>query len=105
MSKNKKVMSIAIRPELQDELKKFSKRKGLSSSAYIGNLVEQALKLNPDDDPIVVGKPMDEEVVPVVLKIPSNLVNDYGKLKAWMDVQSNGILKAMTRHLNDQEVS
>jgi uncharacterized radical SAM superfamily protein len=99
MSKNKKVMSIAIRPDLHDELKRFSKRKGLSASTYIGNLVEQAVKLNIDDDPMVIGKPVDDEVVPVVLKIPAALKNYPDKLKQWMDVQSNGIVKAMTKHL------
>lgn len=99
MSKNKKVMSIAIKPELHDELKKFSKRKGLSASTYIGNLVEQAVKLNIDDDPLVIGKPMDDEIVPVVLKIPATLKNHPDKLKQWMEVQANGIVKAMTKHL------
>jgi hypothetical protein len=97
MSKNKKVMSIAIRPELHDELKKYSKRKGLSASTYIGNLVEQAVKLNIDDDAMVIGKPMDEEVVPVVLKIPAVLKSNPDKLKQWMDIQSAGIIKAMTK--------
>jgi hypothetical protein len=97
MSKNKKVMSIAIRPELHDELKKFSKRKGLSASTYIGNLIEQAVKLNIDDDPMVIGKPTDDEVVPVVLKIPAGLKNNPDKLKQWMEIQSNGIVKAMTK--------
>jgi len=101
MSKNKKVMSIAIKPELHDELKKLSKRKGMSASTYIGNLVEQALKLNPDDDAIVVGKPADEDVMPVILKVPSSLIDNYEKLKNWMDVQSNGILKAITKNTKD----
>lgn len=99
MSKNKKVMSIAIKPELHDELKKFSKRKGLSASTYIGNLVEQAVKLNIDDDPMVIGKPMDDEVIPVVLKIPAVLKSHPDKLRQWMEVQSNGIVKAMTKNL------
>lgn len=103
MSKNKKVMSIAIKPELHDELKKFSKRKGLSASTYIGNLVEQAVKLNIDDDPMVIGKPMDDEVIPVVLKIPAALKSQPEKLKQWMEVQSNGIVKAMTKHLSVEQ--
>lgn len=99
MSKNKKVMSIAIRPELHDELKRFSKRKGLSASTYIGNLIEQAVKLNIDDDPMVIGKPVDDEVVPVVLKIPASLKSNPDKLRQWMEIQSNGIVKAMTKTL------
>lgn len=97
MSKNKKVMSIAIRPELHDDLKTFAKRKGLSSSAYIGNLIEQAVRLNIDDDPMVIGKPADEEVVPVVLKIPAALKADPDRLKTWLAAQMVGIHKAMTR--------
>lgn len=99
MSKNKKVMSIAIRPELHEDLKKISKRKGLSASEYIGNLVEQAVKLNPDDDPMVIGKPVDDEIIPCLLKIPVGLKASPEKLKQWMDVQSAGIVKAMTKHL------
>lgn len=105
MSQNKKVMSIAIRPELHDHLKKIAIRRGMSTSTYIGNLVEQAMKLSPDEDPIVVGKPVDEEVIPVVLKVPQSLVNNYDKLKNWMEVQSNGILKVMTKNLNVSENS
>jgi hypothetical protein len=53
-------MSIAIKPELHDELRKFSKRKGVSASTYIGNLVEQALK-NSDlpKSPYVIKKMAD----------------------------------------------
>lgn len=90
-------MSIAIMPELHEELRKLAKRKGISASTYVGNLVEQAVKLNPDDDPIVVGKPMDEDIVPIVLKIPATIVDNLEKLKNWMDVQSSGIFKAMSK--------
>lgn len=98
MTKNKKVMSIAIKPELEEELKKFSKRKGLSASTYIGNLIEQAVKLNIDDDPMVIGKSVDDEVTQIILKIPSSLKGNPEKLKAWMDAQSVGIIKAMTKN-------
>lgn len=97
MSKNKKVMSIAIVPDLHEELKRYSKRKGLSASTYVGNLIEQAVKLNIDDDPMVIGKPIDEDVKPVVLKIPSVLREDPEQLKKWLAVQMGGILKAMTK--------
>jgi hypothetical protein len=99
MSKNKKVMSIAIKPELHDLLKKFSNRKAISVSTYIGNLIEQAVKLNIEDDPMVIGKPTDDEVIPVVLKIPATFKNHPDKLKQWMDIQANGIVKAMTKHV------
>lgn len=101
MSKNKKVMSIAIVPELHDELKRFAKRKGVSTSAYLGSLAEQAVKLNPDDDITVIGKPVDEEVVPVVLNVPKKLRNDRDQLEKWMQVQVAGIVKAMTKQKTD----
>jgi hypothetical protein len=98
MSANKKVMSIAIRPELHDELKRYSKRKGISASMYIGILIEQAVKLNIDDDPMVIGKPPEEDVIPIVLKLPVAFKNHPERLKQWMEVQSNGIIKAMTKN-------
>lgn len=97
MSKNKQVMSIAIVPELKDELTRYARRKGMSASAYIGNLVEQAVKLNIDDDPIVMGKPIDEDVLPVVLKVPSRFRHDKESLEQWLNVQVQGIVKAMTK--------
>lgn len=105
MSKNKKVMSIAIRPELHDDLKMLSKRKGISTSTYIGNLLEQSVKLNPDDDIMVIGKPMDEDVIPVVLKVPAALKNNVAKLTQWMEVQTSGIIKAMTKHIVEENQS
>lgn len=97
MPKNKKVMSIAIKPELQDQLKDYARRKGQSLSAYLGSIAEQVIKLNIDDDPMLIGKPIDEDVIPVVLKIPAVLKSNPEKFKQWMEVQSNGIVKAMTK--------
>jgi predicted DNA-binding protein len=102
--KNKKVMSIAIRPELHEELKKVSKRKGVSASEYVGDLVEQAVKINPDEDVVVIGKPVDEEVKPVmvsasenvkpiILNIPAALQTNPDGLEKWLHVQTAGILK------------
>ena len=105
---NKKVMSIAIMPELHEELKRYSKRKGMSASAYVGELVEQAVKLNIDDDPVIFGKPIDEDVklkvikvhddeMPIVLKIPVGYKNEPEVLQKWLTVQMNGILKAVAK--------
>lgn len=95
MAKNKKVMSIAIEPELHEELKDYSRRKGLSASSYVGMLVSKALKLSIDDDPIIVGKPVDEDVLPVILKIPAQLRGNRDSLKIWMDAQSAGIVNKL----------
>lgn len=92
MGKNKKVMSIAIEPELHDELRDYSRKKGMSASAYVGMLVSKALKISIDEDPIVVGKPIDEDVLPVMLKIPVNLKGKRDALKVWMETQVAGIV-------------
>jgi len=97
MSKNKKVMSIAIVPELHEELKRYSKRKGMSASAYVGDLIAQAVKLNIDDDPMVIGSPIDTDVTPVVLRVPVALKGDPEPLKKWLAAQMSGIFKAMTK--------
>jgi hypothetical protein len=99
MSANKKVMSIAIKPDLHEELKRYSKRKGVSASTYIGLLIEQAVKLNIDDDAMVIGKPPEEDVIPIVLKLPAAFKNHPDRLKQWMEIQSSGIIKAMTKSL------
>lgn len=101
MSKNKKVMSIAILPELHDELKKFSKRKGMSASAYVGNLIEQSVKLNIDDDPVVIGRPIDEDVNPIIIKMPVALKSDPEQLQDWLTAQMNGILRAVVKKNNE----
>lgn len=95
MAKNKQVMSIAIEPELHNELKDYCKRKGVSVSSHIGVLISKAVKLPVDDDPIVVGKPVDEDVLPVILKIPANLKGNRDGLKLWMEAQTNGIVNKL----------
>jgi len=92
---NKKVMSLAIDPDLHEELKEYSTRKGISTSSYICMLVEKGMKISIDDDPIVVGKPVDEDVLPVILKVPASLRGDRASLKIWMDAQSAGIVNKL----------
>jgi hypothetical protein len=95
MSTNKKVMSMAIRPELHDELAKIAHIKGVSRSAYVGDLIEQAIKVNPEEDLMVIGRPVDEGVLPVVLKVPLSIKKDPEKLKKWLEAQMQGMYKAL----------
>lgn len=96
-------MSIAIVPDLHDQVKLYAKRKGQSTSEYVGNLIEQAVALNIDDDPMVIGKPIDEEVKPVILKIPESLMSDTEQLKKWLAAQMGGILRAVSKKTESQE--
>lgn len=92
-NKNKKVMSIAIEPEIHESVKEYSKRKGVSTSAYICDLVKKALKINIDEEPIVVGKPVDENIMAVVLKIPSELKGQKEQLTQWLASQCSALVK------------
>lgn len=96
MAKNKKVMSIAIEPELHEELKDYARKKGLPSvSSFICMVMAKAVKISIDDDPIVVGKPVNEDVLPVILKIPAHLRGQREALKTWMDAQAAGIVNKL----------
>jgi predicted CopG family antitoxin len=95
MSKNKKVMSIAICPELHADLKKYTSRKNMSVSEYLGDLIEKAVKVDVDEDPIVIGKSSENDVKSVVLKVPVNLIGNRENLQKWMEVQSNGIVNKL----------
>jgi len=92
---NKKVMSIAIEPQLHESVKEYAKRKGMSTSSYIGELVHKALKINIDEEPIVVGKPVDEKIIPVVLKIPSDLKGQKENLTKWLASQCIALVKSL----------
>jgi len=97
MSKqNKKVMSIAIDPDLHVELKRYAKRRGQSASSYVQNLIEKAMKIDVDEEPIILGKPVDESILPVVLKIPTTLKGDEEALGAWMETQRAKIVKKLS---------
>jgi hypothetical protein len=92
MTHKKQVMSIAIEPDLQSELKEYCRQKDVSVSKYVGMLVAKGVKIPVDDEPIVVGRPADTEVLPVVLTIPANLKGNAEELRAWMEVRVNGII-------------
>ena len=94
---NKKVMSIAIDPDLHVELKRYAKRRGQSASSYVQNLIEKAMKIDVDEEPIILGKPVDESILPVVLKIPASLKGDEDGLGAWMETQRAKLVKKLTQ--------
>jgi hypothetical protein len=95
MAKNKIVMSISIDPDMHEELKRYAKTKGMQASPYVCLLINKALKLAIDEDPVIVGKPANEDVIPVVLKVPGNLKGNPESLKKWMDNQTAGLVNKL----------
>lgn len=106
MKKNKRVMSIAIEPSLHDAVKEYSKRKGDSTSVYICDLIEKAMRIGVEEEPVIFGQPAgmkvkpliiqeEEEIMPVVLKIPSNLKGNKEKLTEWLVAQCTALVKKL----------
>ncbi len=105
VNQNKKVMSIAIDPEMHEELKRNTKQRGLSTSSFVHDLIEKALKIDINEEIVLVGKPVDQTVLPVVfdksvqpvvLKIPVSLKGDAEGLKAWLEVKVSGLVSKLS---------
>lgn len=93
MTTTKKVpASFAVSPELHVEAKEYCERKGVSFSEFLCLLIAKAIKLPIDDEPVIIGKSADEDIVPIVLKLPRAFIGNQEKLKVWMDTQSKGII-------------
>jgi|APSaa5957512535_1039671.scaffolds.fasta_scaffold464723_2 predicted DNA-binding protein len=78
-----KIMSFAIEPELQDRLRAYAKRKGISNSQCVRELIDRFII---DDDTII----------PVVLKIPVELKGDKEQLAVWLESRKNAILEKLS---------
>jgi len=78
-----KIMSFAIGDELQDKLRTYSKRKGLTYSQCVRELVD---KFVVDDD----------TVIPVILKIPVELKGDSEALRSWCEAKTNAIVDKLS---------
>jgi antitoxin component of RelBE/YafQ-DinJ toxin-antitoxin module len=82
---NKKlnIMSLSIEPEMQDRLKKVAKAKGVSVSKMIRDLVDKYLVV-------------DDDSIPVILKIPSHMKGEPESLQNWLDAKTAAIVKALS---------
>jgi hypothetical protein len=85
MSKKINIMSLSLEVEIQDHLKNEAKKKGISVSKLIRDLIDKCL-------------PMVEEGVEVdtvILKIPRQLRNNSEELRKWLNLRQDGIVKAL----------
>lgn len=82
MNKKLNIMSLSVEPEMQEMLNRHAKKKGVSRSQLVRDMVEKYL-INED------------EVVPVILKIPSHLKGDAEGLRKWLDQKASAIVKAL----------
>ena len=81
---NKKhIMSLSMEPDLQNKLKTFAKVKEVSVSKIIRDLVDKYLVI-------------EDDIIPVILKIPTRLKGDRENLQKWLDVKAEAIAKALS---------
>jgi len=84
--KKKTVMSLSVEPEMHALLKKSSLKMGWSTSQLVRELVNKYLDL------IV----QDEDIVPVILRIPGKIKDNPEQLQAWLQIKQDAIVKALT---------
>lgn len=85
MSKNKKIISLSIDPDLHDTLIDLKKKRGESVSKIVTDLVERFVGIAASD----------EEIVPVVLKIPAHLREDPESMQQWLDCRTKAVIKCL----------
>jgi hypothetical protein len=83
MNKKLNIMSLSVEPEMQDKLKKFAKARDVSVSKLVRDLVDKYLVI-------------EDDVIPVILKIPTKLKGDQDGLQKWMEMKSAAIVKALS---------
>jgi hypothetical protein len=86
MSANK-ILSLSIDTEFQERVKKEAKRKDVSVSKLIRDIVEKSLPPESED-----GTVYDT----IILKIPSNIKSDSETLSAWLKPRIDLIVKNLT---------
>lgn len=83
MNKKLNIMSLSVEPEMQDKLKRHAKTRDVSVSKLVRDLVDKYLVA-------------EDDVIPVILKIPTKLRGDQENLQRWMDTKSSAIVKALS---------
>ena len=77
------IMSLSMEPEMQDRLKAQAKRKSVSVSKLVRELVDRYLSA-------------DDEVIPVILKIPQKLKGDEQGLRTWLNAKVEAVVRTLT---------
>lgn len=89
MAENKsKIISVSLSKEMHDLVKETSKKLGHKNvSLLFRELISKYLNLLLDDD----------DNIPIMIKVPSHLIDDKDKLIKWMDVKVQAIAEALVK--------
>ena len=77
------IMSLSIDAEIQDRLKVVAKRRNVSVSKLVRDVVEKHL---PKDD---------DEFDTIIFKIPPEIKTDANTLRNWMNLRVEAVVKAL----------
>lgn len=84
MAKKNNIMSLSLDPDTQDKLRLHAKQKTNGNvSKLIRELVEKHLVI-------------DDDVIPVILRIPIHLKGDQENLTKWLEPRVQQVLKALS---------
>jgi len=83
MNKKLNIMSLSIESDMQDKIKEYAKSRKVSVSKLIRDLVEKYL-IN------------EEDVFPIILKVPTKLKEDPESLQKWLETRVGAIVKALS---------
>lgn len=83
-AKKGSIMSIVLDPEVQDRIKAVAKRRSISVSKLVRDIVDKNL-------------PKDQESFDtVILKVPPEAKTDATTLRNWMVLRVDAVVKALT---------
>jgi hypothetical protein len=85
MSKKANIMSLCVDPEIQEKIKQVAKKRNISVSKLIRDLVEKNL---PNEG---------EEIDVIILKIPKTMRNQRAELSSWIVPRVEAIINALCK--------
>lgn len=83
-TKKNNIMSLSLDPETQDKLRLHAKQK---TNGNVSKLIRDMV-----DKYLVV----EDDVIPVILRIPIALKGDQENLKSWLDAKVSAVIKVLS---------
>lgn len=84
-TKKNNIMSLSLDPDTQDKLRLHAKQKTNGNvSKLIRDMVDKFLVI-------------EDDVIPVILRIPIHLKGDQENLKTWLDSRVNAVINALSK--------
>jgi hypothetical protein len=84
MNKKGIISLSSVKQETLDSLKAIADKKEITVSNLLRDMIDKFLSMN------------EEDIIPVILKIPKNLRGNADGLKNWLDSKTSGIVKILS---------